>query len=505
MLGVEVRTMVDVMSSPMTTAKPTRRGRTNTATVLASVCALTVAGCSADITRFDAPAFSLSDGPPPAASYSDGGSVGGSGEQTFSQIEPSSGVSGGSYTPPISRGREIRTAALPESRRYEPPVQLERSTPRDTYQPAPAAPRVYDAAPTRSYDPAASRTSSATGDSITVVRGDTLYGLARRHGVTVNGLKDANGLTSNTLRPGQTLVLPNGARGTPSQRVVTADRAPQPSFDQATVRSDWTGSYTIAPGDSLYTIARRHGVKVAALQSTNGITDPRRLRPGQVLKVPGSDAGTPQTTAAPRRSIAQADVTEDANRRIISAPRVMAPSSPNQPSIINGSGNQRVAALPSSVRSTATDASPTTSRVRTVNVRPPKIEAPKGSVAKLRWPARGKIISRFGPRADGTHNDGVNLAVPIGTDVQAAEDGVVAYAGSELKGYGNLILVRHDNGWVTAYAHNDRLLVKRGDKVKRGSVIAKSGKSGQVDTPQVHFELRQGAKPVDPVPFLERS
>jgi murein DD-endopeptidase MepM/ murein hydrolase activator NlpD len=116
----------------------------------------------------------------------------------------------------------------------------------------------------------------------------------------------------------------------------------------------------------------------------------------------------------------------------------------------------------------------------------------------------GKVISGFGPRPDGTHNDGVNFAAPMGTDVHAAENGVVAYAGDELKGYGNLVLVRHDNGWVTAYAHADEILVKRGDRIKRGQVIAKAGRTGQVDQPQVHFELRQGQKPVDPTPFMER-
>ena len=96
------------------------------------------------------------------------------------------------------------------------------------------------------------------------------------------------------------------------------------------------------------------------------------------------------------------------------------------------------------------------------------------------------------------------MSVPLGTDVHAAEAGVVAYSGSELKGYGNLVLLRHDNGWVTAYAHNDELLVKRGDKVRRGQVIGKAGKTGTVDQPQVHFELRQGSKPVDPTPFMEK-
>ena len=105
---------------------------------------------------------------------------------------------------------------------------------------------------------------------------------------------------------------------------------------------------------------------------------------------------------------------------------------------------------------------------------------------------------------DGTHNDGINIAVPQGTDVHAAESGRVAYAGNELKGYGNLVLIRHDNGWVSAYAHADQILVKRDDVVRRGQVIAKAGKTGTVDQPQLHFELRHGAKPVDPLPHMEK-
>ena len=116
----------------------------------------------------------------------------------------------------------------------------------------------------------------------------------------------------------------------------------------------------------------------------------------------------------------------------------------------------------------------------------------------------GRIIRGFGPRADGTKNDGINIAVPIGTDIRAAEAGVVAYAGDELKGYGNLILIRHDNGLVSAYAHGDRMLVRRGDQISRGQVIAKAGKTGSVKQPQLHFELRKGAKPIDPMPYLGR-
>jgi murein DD-endopeptidase MepM/ murein hydrolase activator NlpD len=123
----------------------------------------------------------------------------------------------------------------------------------------------------------------------------------------------------------------------------------------------------------------------------------------------------------------------------------------------------------------------------------------------FRWPVQGRIISEFGTKPDGGHNDGINVAVPIGTSVKAAENGVVAYAGDELKGYGNLVLIRHSNNWVSAYAHNDEILVKRGDQVRRGQVIAKAGRTGQVNQPQLHFELRKGSRPVDPTKYMTNS
>jgi murein DD-endopeptidase MepM/ murein hydrolase activator NlpD len=131
-----------------------------------------------------------------------------------------------------------------------------------------------------------------------------------------------------------------------------------------------------------------------------------------------------------------------------------------------------------------------------------KSAEPAGSLPGFRWPVRGRVIVAFGPKPNGVQNDGINLAVPEGTAVKAAEDGVVAYAGNELKGYGNLVLVRHSNGFVTAYAHASDILVKRGETVKRGQVIAHAGQTGNVTSPQLHFEIRKGATPVDPSQYL---
>ncbi|MEI9987059.1 MAG: M23 family metallopeptidase [Aliidongia sp.] len=121
------------------------------------------------------------------------------------------------------------------------------------------------------------------------------------------------------------------------------------------------------------------------------------------------------------------------------------------------------------------------------------------------WPVRGHLLSVFGTAAGGTHNDGINIAAPAGTTVSAAEGGVVAYAGNELRGFGNLLLIKHADGWVTAYAHNDVLLVKKGQKVRRGEPIARVGSSGGVTQAQLHFELRRGTKAIDPLDHLPAS
>jgi murein DD-endopeptidase MepM/ murein hydrolase activator NlpD len=120
------------------------------------------------------------------------------------------------------------------------------------------------------------------------------------------------------------------------------------------------------------------------------------------------------------------------------------------------------------------------------------------------WPVKGRVLASYGPQPGGLHNDGLNIAANRGASVMAAENGVVAYAGADLKGFGNLLLVKHAGGFVTAYAHNDKLLVKRGDTVRRGQSIATVGESGSVTRPQVHFQVRQGAHAVDPRPLMDR-
>jgi murein DD-endopeptidase MepM/ murein hydrolase activator NlpD len=130
---------------------------------------------------------------------------------------------------------------------------------------------------------------------------------------------------------------------------------------------------------------------------------------------------------------------------------------------------------------------------------------PMQSGGTFQWPIRGHVLAGYGLGHDGTHNDGINIAAPRGAAVEAADVGVVAYTGNELRSYGNLLLIKHANGWISAYAHCDLILVKRGDKVARGQVIARVGATGNVTEPQLHFELRRGNRAVDPREFLMPS
>jgi murein DD-endopeptidase MepM/ murein hydrolase activator NlpD len=301
---------------------------------------------------------------------------------------------------------------------------------------------------------------SSTGGSVTVKRGDTLYSLSRDHGVPINSIKTANNMTSTYLEEGQSIVIPSG-------RI-----AAKPGIHHHRVKR----------GESLAVIARQYGTSHAELARANAMTDPDRLQPGDVVKVPQGGQAVADASRAP--SIAVPRI-----KKVKTRPVRVASASPNVP--IPSSKPDR-GPLPKKQASTP---KPKPKKVASIG----KLPKPKPmSGSKFRWPARGRIISSYGAKSNGKHNDGINIAVPQGTSIKAAENGVVAYAGNELKGYGNLILVRHDNNWVSAYAHSSKILVKRGDKIRRGQIIAKAGQSGLVNRPQLHFELRKGSRPVDP-------
>src|SRR5215204_1405538 len=242
-----------------------------------------------------------------------------------------------------------------------------------------------------------------------------------------------------------------------------------------TAGANGLGVHIVAPGETLTKISRIYKKSPVELAKINKMEQQATLRIGDKIVIPGLRTTNVQPKDAPKATDA---------KPLGTPPKAPPPkqaavtSEPTQSaSVVTPAGEAPAAATGS-------------------------LKAVEGAPPSFRWPVKARIIAGFGPRTNGQQNDGINLAVPEGTPVKAAEDGVVAYAGSELKGYGNLVLVRHSNGYVTAYAHAKELMVKRGDPIKRGQVIAKSGQTGNVDAPQLHFEIRKGPAPVDPMPML---
>jgi murein DD-endopeptidase MepM/ murein hydrolase activator NlpD len=299
------------------------------------------------------------------------------------------------------------------------------------------------------------------GSPVTVGYGETVETIARKHGVPASALMQTNGITNAAaIKPGQRLVIPRYISGSAPQAAAPAHNA--------------TATETVhvaARGESLVGIARHYGVTLPALAKANNLQPNGKISTGDRLVIPAG--GRP---LAARQTQIQAAAPQVAQPRTVAV-------------------EKKVASAPAQNARMATQEPPTTDTVA-------KTADAAGAMPSFRWPVRGRVITAFGANTNGTQNDGINLAVPAGTPVKAADDGVVAYAGNELKGYGNLVLIRHPNGFVSAYAHASELLVKRGDSIKRGQVIAHAGQTGNVTSPQLHFEIRKGSTPVDPAKYL---
>ena len=299
------------------------------------------------------------------------------------------------------------------------------------------------------------------GSPITVGQGDTIETVARRYGVPASAILAANGFREGAvIRAGQRLVIP---------RYVSASVAALARCCRPLRHAPTRCIHTVAPGESLIGIARHYGVSLTdagARQQDRSLCQGRHRHR---LSIPGG-----HHTAALHEP----------------APQVAAP-------------HTTAVASRSASCTCKMHALPRPSRLPTESV--PKTAEAVGGLPSFRWPVQGRVIAAFGAKTNGAQNDGINLAVPEGTPIKAADDGVVAYAGNELKGYGNLVLVRHTNGYVSAYANASELLVKRGDTVKRGQVIAHAGQTGNVSSPQLHFEIRKGSTPVDPMQFLDKG
>lgn len=217
--------------------------------------------------------------------------------------------------------------------------------------------------------------------------------------------------------------------------------------------------HTIESGESLYSIARRYSVTTQAIVEANNLESPDRIFVGQRLAIPGRpDLVSVTPTAAPvvepqvpaREEVIATASTEPAE--------TVAPQAPQQ--------------IPATPQTTGAD--------------------------KFRWPAQGRLIADF--RA--SRGTGINIELPEGAGIHAVENGTVIYTGDTVEGYGNLVLIRHADGYVSAYAHLKEISVSRGQVVNRGDIVGSAGMTGSVTRPQLHFELRQGATPIDPIPLL---
>lgn len=364
------------------------------------------------------------------------------------------------------------------------------------------------------------------GTAITLKDGETLYNLSKRYGVPVKEIMRANSISdANAIQSGQTIVIPtfvysrsapvsapdsdkgtqaarastgtvhdsrpvgdqaaltsqdlqekDAPRSKPKQRAIDTDSEENPP-DYSIVTSSVsstpsTTGHTVQSGDTLSRIASKYGVTTAALRSANGLNSDM-IRIGQVLTIPQAGASSATIAAASPQGV---DPIVTGSTGKVQGPQP-APDQPKpyvkpktEDSIITGS----------------------------VDAKAPEATG----IGTFRWPVNGRVIAGFGAKKGSEANDGIDISVPEGTAVKAAENGVVIYSGNELEGFGNLILVRHSNGYVSAYAHNRENEVKKGDQVRRGQVIARSGRTGNAPAPMLHFELRKDSKPVNPVDYL---
>lgn len=299
--------------------------------------------------------------------------------------------------------------------------------------------------------------------TISVQRGDSLYKISRRYNVRLRAIIDANNLKPPyTIFPGQKLRMPV------------------------------TGVHIVRRGETVYQIAQRYGTEPGTLVRINRISPPYRLSAGQRLVLPsgasqaGQVASGPVSTSRPGPNSARPPATAGTRKTV--------------PQTATGSPPPRSAAAPP--RRTVLP------KERVVVKRAPSTSAavkpPPPSRGGFIWPVSGRLLSRFGTLGKGLQNDGINILARRGTPVRSIQNGVVAYSGNELRGFGNLLLIKHAGGWISAYAHNDKLLVKTGQRVRRGQVISHVGSTGSVDKPQLHFELRRQNRAVDPERYLGR-
>ena len=428
-----------------------------------------LAACSSDTMRFGDNPFSnpfassdAKDTSSTASIQKPGSAMAAPSTAVTSQALPPVGQVSSSSLPPVSAAPAVRTAAVAPS----------------------AIPAVTPPLGT------AKGWTSQGGSNVSVGQGETIKSLANRYGVPEQAIRAANGLAATAQpAPGSQLVIPvyNAADAANSAAApVKAAVASAPA--KATAAATKTASTAVGQG-------RMQLVKGAEPAATAAAKAAAVAKPAtQVAKV------EPTKLAATKIEPVKAEAKTAATAAVAAA------AVP-----VTKKGTEAAKAADTAVKTAKVEAAEPAKAAAKAAAAPAAEEttasiaaSAKSSATEFRWPAKGRVISGFGSKG-GASNDGINISLPEGTPVKAAEGGVVAYAGNELKGYGNLVLIRHPDGWVSAYAHNGDIKVKRGDTVARGQTVAVSGQSGNVSSPQLHFELRKGSTPVDPMPHLSAN
>lgn len=338
---------------------------------------------------------------------------------------------------------------------------------------------------------------------ITVVRGDTLYSLAQQYASTPQELAHRNNLDmAAPLRIGQKLKISQSAESPRAATPVAPDQTHAKSVAPAvatTTRVQLT-EIAVAPGDTLFSLSRRYSVPVNDLAVMNNITAPFTLSVGQKLKVPNLSSApvrvatadvatttTPVTQGAPAGTGHVHVATASAPAATTTAAATKGTKNATMPATTTKKTEQKVATPKQKISSDPSKKLPTIAA---------------RSSSKFSWPVRGTILSHYGAKSGGLFNDGINIGASRGTAVKAAENGVVAYAGNEVKGMGNLVIIQHSGGWMTVYAHMDSMSVRRGARVSVGQKIGTVGATGKVGRPQLHFEIRKGTKAYNPASYL---
>ena len=318
-------------------------------------------------------------------------------------------------------------------------------------------------------------------NQIVVQRGDTLYKLAQKYNTSVDDLAALNNLSRPyTLEIGQKLnVAKNITAEKPDVLVVNKPRAAVRGATRVQL-----ADVVVGPGDTLYSMSRRYSVPVNDLAVMNDLKPPFVLSVGQKIKVPDLANAKNATNAT---KVTTQNVSQKKQTNVTVNKKVPA-DKPQQVSVAR-TNPPRASAPQKKISSDP-------------NKKLPKITARSSS--KFAWPVRGKILSNYGAKTNGLFNDGINIAAARGTVVKAAENGVVAYAGNEVKGMGNLIIIQHDAGWMTVYAHMDSLAVRRGARVGVGQKIGTVGETGKVNSPQLHFEIRKGTRAYNPTEHMKK-